>query len=89
MLLVQVAHDMIFQFTDPGLLHHLNQNWLNHTWFDLSWLNPAKLEGQQFDTDVFKGVRTYFNDFLKTGKLWTLLIGIGIGYFVGKLTTYG
>jgi hypothetical protein len=88
MLLVQFASDFVHHtvphFTDLNVLHHWQQ-----AGTDLSWLHLAKLEGQQFDTDVFRGTRVFFTDFLRSGKLWAVVIGIGIGYFIGKMTTYG
>ncbi|BAU40469.1 hypothetical protein [Leptolyngbya sp. O-77] len=44
---------------------------------------------QQFDTDVFAGVRRAADNFVKTGQVWALLIGIIIGYLLRGFTTYG
>jgi hypothetical protein len=42
-----------------------------------------------FNTDVFAGVRTFFNNFLKSGQAWALAIGVIFGYIFRALTTYG
>jgi len=78
-------------------------NWANWTswqfepgahglWPDLGTLTnhvQAQLQGQQFDTDVFKGARNTFSSFIKTGKLWVFLGGLVVGYLLRALTTYG
>lgn len=56
--------------------------------FDLGTLQ-AQLQGQQFDTDVFKGARNSFNGFIKTGKLWVFIAGLAVGYVLRAVTTYG
>jgi hypothetical protein len=58
--------------------------------WNLPWseINSALL-AQQFDTDVFSTTRRIVGDFIKTGKLWVLVIGIVIGYVLKSLTTYG
>ncbi|GAB4242384.1 MAG: hypothetical protein Kow00121_68210 [Elainellaceae cyanobacterium] len=43
----------------------------------------------QFDTDVFRPVREFFDNFVESGQVWALLIGLIIGYLVRSLTTYG
>ncbi|NJO77196.1 MAG: hypothetical protein HC827_00870 [Cyanobacteria bacterium RM1_2_2] len=65
-----------------GIANQLNQ--LHHG-FDLHWAVLA----QQFDTDVFATTRRIVGDFIESGKLWTLLIGIVIGYILKSVTSYG
>jgi hypothetical protein len=62
---------------DPnqGLLWHLHIDW--------------SLLAQQFDTDVFAGTRKILNNFVKSGQIWALLIGIVLGYIIRGLTSYG
>ncbi|WAL60212.1 hypothetical protein [Thermocoleostomius sinensis] len=43
----------------------------------------------QFDTDVFKPVRGFFNYFIQSGQIWALLIGTAVGYLFRSLTSYG
>lgn len=47
------------------------------------------LLAQHFDTDVFAPTRAFFNNFIKSGQLWALLIGLIVGYIIRGLTTYG
>lgn len=42
-----------------------------------------------FNTDVFAGTRTFFDNFIKSGQAWALAIGIIFGYIFRALTTYG
>lgn len=83
MLLVQFAQDLVPCFADLSSWS-VSQVWDWHP-FGLDWA----LLAQQFETDVFANTRKAFSNFLSSGKLWTLLIGVGIGYFIGKITTYG
>jgi hypothetical protein len=66
---------------------HFSLDWiansLNHG-FDLQWVLA-----QQFDTDVFAATRRTVSEFVASGKLWTLLIGIVIGYILKSVTSYG
>ncbi|MFM7427816.1 MAG: hypothetical protein ACKO7W_22930 [Elainella sp.] len=75
---------------------HLSQLSQINAWdfghWDLGSLTAAiqaQLQGQQFDTDVFKGARGIFNGFIKSGQLWAFLIGLIVGYLLRALTTYG
>lgn len=82
MLLVQFAQDIAPCLANLGSWHEVGQGWWHS---GLDWAVLA----QQFDTDVFKTTRTVIGDFIKTGKLWTLIIGIVIGYVLRGLTSYG
>ncbi len=63
-------------WSEPG------QGLLSQIHFD--WTTLA-----QFDTDVFAGFRASMNNFVKSGQVWALLIGIVIGYLLRGMTTYG
>jgi hypothetical protein len=100
MLLVQFAQDMIPHLAnlswtlEHANLGHLSLNQLSLDWssWDLGSLTAslqAQLQGQQFDTDVFRGARGIFNNFMKSGQLWAFLIGLVVGYVLRALTTYG
>lgn len=54
-------------------------------------LSPADWSfiAQQFETDVFADVRNFFNNFVQSGQIWALIIGVIIGYLLRGLTTYG
>ncbi|MGB3612317.1 MAG: hypothetical protein WBA10_00895 [Elainellaceae cyanobacterium] len=44
---------------------------------------------QYFETDVFADTRAWWNDFISSGKIWTLIFGIVLGYVLRALTSYG
>lgn len=56
-------------------------------WSALEWNNFVL--AQQFDTDVFAGVRNAATNFYRSGQLWALLAGMVIGYLLRSFTTYG
>jgi len=100
MLLIQLMQDIATQGITP---YDLLPDWTSLTswhlghgthgaWPDLGTLTgqiQAQLQGQQFDTDVFKGARNTFSSFMKTGKLWVFLGGLVVGYLLRAVTTYG
>jgi hypothetical protein len=64
------------------------------SWHDLQslfhhWDWDVMAAGTQFDTDVFAGTRNWFNNFMKTGQVWALMIGIALGFMIRSLTSYG
>lgn len=102
MLLVQFAQDLIPHLASLSWTlesAHWGQLGLSQiSAWDLGWhwdlgsltaTIQAQLQGQQFDTDVFKGARGIFNSFLKSGQLWAFLIGLIVGYVLRAVTTYG
>ncbi len=46
------------------------------------------LLAQQFETDVFAATRTAFANFIESGQVWALLIGVVLGYLLRGITTY-
>ncbi|MBC5795091.1 hypothetical protein H5968_08005 [Sphaerospermopsis sp. LEGE 00249] len=41
------------------------------------------------DPDVLGQMQNAWNNFVKTGQVWAMLIGMVIGYMFKSLTTYG
>ena len=41
------------------------------------------------DQDLLGNIQKAFNNFIKTGQVWALLIGLFIGYMIRSLTSYG
>ncbi len=41
---------------------------------------------QNFDQDVFADITRGWNNFVQTGQIWALLIGLVLGYFIRNLT---
>ena len=54
--------------------------------WDLSW--DWSVLAQNLDTDVFRPVRVFFDNVIKSGQAWALLIGIILGYLLRSLTSY-
>jgi hypothetical protein len=51
----------------------------------MDWLVLAQ---QVSDTNVLGKVQEAWNNFINTGQVWALLIGIAIGYFFKGMTSY-
>lgn len=49
----------------------------------------AQVLAEQFDTDVFRGFREWGSNFIESGQIWALIIGIVLGYLFRGFTTYG
>lgn len=45
-------------------------------------------QAQQFDQDVMAEFRKAFQNFVESGQIWALLIGLIIGYVAANLTNY-
>ncbi len=82
MELVQFFPNVIPWLADLGAGHSIDQNVLWQISGDWSLL------AQQFDQDVFAGFRDAFSNFIESGQVWALLIGVIIGYFLKSVFTY-
>ncbi len=51
----------------------------------VDWLVLAQ---QVNDPNVLGQMQNAWNNFVKTGQIWALLIGIAIGYFFRSMTSY-
>lgn len=94
MEVVQFLQDVTPCLANLGAWSDFSQLWIGHVGFDwvgLNWAEPdwMVLAQQQFDTDVFATTRKILGDFVSSGRLWVLLIGIVIGYILKGLTSYG
>jgi hypothetical protein len=47
------------------------------------------LYGYVKDANVLGQIQNYWNNFVKTGQIWAMLIGIILGYMFKGLTSYG
>ncbi len=45
--------------------------------------------GQMFQQDILGDLGKGFNTFVKTGRLWAMLIGFVIGFVFKSMTSYG
>lgn len=41
------------------------------------------------DPDLLGQIQKAFNNFVETGQVWALLIGLIVGYLIRNLTSYG
>jgi hypothetical protein len=82
MVLIQLAQDFITQW-DVASLPDFWQSLPTHP-HDWTVLAQTQLE-----TDVFAGTRAWFDNFIKSGQVWALIIGIVFGYVLRGMTTYG
>ena len=51
--------------------------------------NDALVLAQSTDADLVKEVQEAFKNFVETGQVWAMLIGLIVGYFVRGFTFYG
>ena len=67
----------------PAVLNHVS-HWhdtlgmLNHL-LSVDWHGLAQLKT---DTDLYANVTNAWNNFVKTGQIWALLIGVAFGYLI-------
>lgn len=52
-------------------------------------VNLTVLAQNVSDPDVLGQVQKAFNNFVETGQVWALLIGLVVGYLIRNLTSYG
>lgn len=52
-------------------------------------VNWSVLAQNVTDPDLLGQIQKAWNNFVETGQIWALLIGLVIGYFIRNLTSYG
>lgn len=58
---------------------------LNH--LHLDWQTLAQ-NSQQFNQDVTKDLAGGWNNFVRSGQIWALLIGLTLGYLFKSITSF-
>lgn len=53
-----------------------------------SALTPSPIIAQQFDQDILGDISDAWNNFIDSGQVWALIIGIVLGYMIRNLTAY-
>ena len=55
----------------------------------LLWQAPVDwtILAQQFDQDILGDLQKAFGNFVDSGQVWALLIGVIVGYFFKSITT--
>ncbi|NJL45820.1 MAG: hypothetical protein HC922_09065 [Leptolyngbyaceae cyanobacterium SM2_3_12] len=48
----------------------------------------AMVLAQQFDQDILGDIVNAWNNFIQSGQVWALIIGIALGYFIRNLTAF-
>ncbi|WP_414564696.1 MULTISPECIES: hypothetical protein [unclassified Anabaena] len=67
-------------------------NYISDVISQLVWQLPVNLTmlGQHInDPDLLGQIQHNWNNFVQTGQIWALLIGLVIGYIMRNLTSYG
>jgi hypothetical protein len=66
-------------------LIHLGDSIQGMLWrLPIDWIVLA----QQFDQDILGDLQKGFDNFVKTGQVWALIIGIVLGYLLRSVTAY-
>lgn len=66
-------------------LIHLGDSIQGMLWrLPIDWIVLA----QQFDQDIMGDLQKGFDNFVKTGQVWALIIGIVLGYLLRSVTAY-
>jgi hypothetical protein len=55
---------------------------------DLVGLSPSPIIAQQFDQDILGDISDAWTNFIDSGQVWALIIGIVLGYMIRNLTAY-
>lgn len=63
-------------------ISNLDISYLNISHINVDWITLA----QQFKQDVMKDISVGWNNFVRTGQIWALLIGIVLGYLFRSVT---
>jgi hypothetical protein len=61
---------------------------LAHFHFDWQTLAASTPQPQQFNQDVTKDLAGGWNNFVRTGQIWALLIGVTLGYLFKSITSF-
>ena len=51
-------------------------------------LTPSPIIAQQFDQDILGDISDAWTNFIDSGQVWALIIGIVLGYMIRNLTAY-
>lgn len=84
MMLIELVQEIPTHLTGLSLIADFVNHWhwsASHDW--------SLLAQQALDTDVFASTRAWFNNFVQSGQVWALIIGLVLGYLFRSFTTYG
>lgn len=80
MIIVNVMQEIITWF--PSIINSYDSLGDLH----INWTLLAQQIG---DSDLLGDLQKAFNNFIESGQVWALIIGLIIGYMIRGLTTYG
>jgi len=80
-MLIHIAQEMTIWLADPSAW----ADW--QTWLWQISIDPDLLA--QFNENVFARFNTALDNFIQSGQVWALLIGLIMGYLIRGFTTYG
>ncbi|HEY9907269.1 MAG TPA: hypothetical protein V6D18_06630 [Thermosynechococcaceae cyanobacterium] len=83
MMAIDLLQDATTWFT--GVTH-----WVD-VWQGMHWDLPLELAQatRKIEVDLMGDVQRSFNNFVKTGQIWALLVGFIMGYIFRSFTSYG
>lgn len=61
--------------------------WVDHSAGEVA-LTPSPIIAQQFDQDILGDLSNAWHNFIDSGQVWALIIGIVLGYLIRNLTAY-
>jgi hypothetical protein len=68
---------------------HLYQDYLPQNMVGYSPVHGTLIAQTVRDANIMGQMQKSFNNFVQSGQVWALLIGLVIGYMVRSLTSYG
>jgi hypothetical protein len=82
--MIDIAHNLIANLDITSLhLGHMHIGYLDLDWDFL--LAQAQKSGQ-FNQDVLSDMTKGWNNFVKSGQVWALIIGLVLGYLFRSVT---
>jgi hypothetical protein len=87
--MIDIAHSLTINFVSSIDVATIHPGHLHLGYLDLDWdflLAQAQNDGQ-FKQDVVGDMSKGWNNFVKTGQIWALLIGLTLGYLFRSVTS--
>jgi hypothetical protein len=89
--MIEIAHSIAldlansFSSMDIATMHpgHIHIGYLDLDW---DYLLAQAQKGGEFKQDVVSDMTKGWNNFVKTGQIWALLIGLVLGYLFRSVT---
>ena len=90
--MIDIAHSLTTNFASSVSSMHIatiHPGHLHLGYLDLDWdfLLAQAQKNTEFKQDVVSDMTKGWNNFVKTGQIWALLIGITLGYLFRSVTS--